>query len=65
MKCLRCSNEMKHYPINAELRIFGKEHRETPFSPLQQKPHNPNSVYCCEKCGYMELSSITCEDPDI
>ena len=65
MQCLRCKTEMKHYSFNADFRIYGAEHKKHPFSPISQIPHNPNSVYICENCGYMEFSTKECEEPDI
>lgn len=65
MKCLRCKAEMKHYPFARDLGIYGKVHQENVFSPIIEIPHNPNSVYVCEDCGYIELSTKECEESDI
>lgn len=65
MKCLRCNTEMKHYPFNQDLRIFGSEHKPHSFAPITQTPHNPNSVYICNTCGYVEFSTKHCEKSDI
>ena len=65
MKCLRCKAEMKHYPFNLNLGIYGKEHQDNLFSSIYQEPHNPHSVYVCEECGYVEFSTKDCEKSDI
>ena len=65
MKCLRCDTEMKHYPFNANFGIYGAWNKPHPFANETQTPHNPHSVYICDNCGYVELSTKECEDPDI
>ena len=65
MKCLRCKAEMKHYPFARDWGIYGKVHQENMFSPITEIPHNPSSVYICEDCGYIELSTKECEESDI
>ena len=65
MKCLRCNGDLKHYPFNIDLRIYGAESKPHPYSPIIQTPHNPHSVYICENCGYVEFSTKDCDTPDI
>ena len=65
MKCLRCGNEMKHYKFNRDFGIYGKEYNPGYHLAMRQDPHNPHSIYECESCGYMELSTKDCEDEDI
>ena len=65
MKCLRCGAQMKHYKWQNPYTIYGKEHRPNQFSAIQQEPHNPQSIFECEECGYCELSTKVCEEPDI
>ena len=63
MKCLRCGTEMKQYEVNGNLGIYGAEHKSG--TAILQTQHNPQSVFECEKCGYMEFSSKKCNNPDI
>lgn len=65
MQCLRCKTEMKHYDLNPQINIFGKEHRPNAFSLKNQQPHHIHSVYICDSCGYVEFSTKICENPDI
>ena len=65
MKCLRCNSEMKHYPCNSNFGIYGTCHKPNLLSNKAQTPHNPHSVYICEKCGYVEFSTKYCENSDI
>lgn len=65
MKCLRCGAEMKHYKWIGYYDVYGKEHKPNAYSPVQQIPHNPQSIYECEECGYCELSTKKCENQDI
>ena len=65
MKCLRCGAEMKQYNFNANLHIYGREYDPGHGRALSQKPHNPQSIFECSECGYMELSSKICENEDI
>ena len=65
MQCLRCQTEMKHYQFDQNLNIHGSWHKPQPFSAEERKSHNPQSVYVCDNCGYMEFSTKTCENPDI
>ena len=65
MECLRCKAEMKHYKFNGNFGVYGKEHDPGNGYARRQLPHNPHSVYVCEKCGYMELSTKNCENEDI
>ena len=65
MKCLRCGNEMKHYKFNRDFGIYGKEYNPGYHLAMRQDPHNPHSIYECESCGYMELSTKDCEVEDI
>ena len=65
MECLRCKAEMKHYKLNKDFGIYGKVHDPGNGYAKCQSPHNPHSIYVCDECGYMELSSKTCENEDI
>lgn len=65
MDCLRCQSKMKHYELNEEFSIYGKEHKINGSSTIGQTPHNPHSVYVCDKCGYVEFSTKICENSDI
>ena len=65
MNCLRCNVEMKHYELNPQINIYGAAHQSSQFSPIINNPHNIHSVYICDKCGYAELSTKYCDDPDI
>lgn len=65
MHCLRCNKEMKHYRLDLNTNIYGAEHKPTPFSAIITIPHNIHSVYICDECGYAELSTHVCENPDI
>ena len=65
MKCLRCNTEMKHYPIEINFGIYGARHKPHPLSNEKQTSHNPHSVYICDKCGYVELSTKDCKKADI
>ena len=66
MKCLRCNSEMKHYQLNPNFNIYGAEYKTSPFSSvINQEPHNIHSVYICDECGYAELSTRYCDNPDI
>lgn len=65
MKCLRCGNEMKHYALNTSFGVHGKLHKEQGYFHEVQIPHNPYSIYECDECGYCELSTKICEEPDI
>lgn len=65
MQCLRCQTEMKHYDFNQDFHIYGAWHQSDSFSAECQKPHNPQSIYVCDNCGYMELSTKPCEESDI
>ena len=65
MKCLRCETKMKHYAFNQNLEIHGIWHKPNPFLTERQQPHNPQSVYICDNCGYVEFSMNLCENPDI
>lgn len=60
MKCLRCDTEMKQYPKVIE--VYGAE--EKGIGTIFQKPHNINSVYICEECGYTEFSTHVCNNTD-
>lgn len=65
MNCLRCGNEMKHYKFNRDFGIYGKEYNPGYHLAMRQNPHNPHSIYECESCGYMELSTKDCDVKDI
>lgn len=65
MNCLRCNSEMKHYKLNNIFNVFGREHRESNYATEVQIPHNPHSVFVCDECGYCELSTKVCDNPDI
>ena len=65
MQCLRCKTEMKHYDFQSKFKIVGSENKPHPFSPTEQHFYNPQSVYICNECGYMEFSIKPCENPDI
>lgn len=65
MQCLRCNSTMKHYKFTQNLNIYGATHKPNSFFADQQKQHNPQSVYICENCGYVEFSMNSCENPDI
>ena len=65
MNCLRCNKEMKHYVINKDLNIYGSWYKPDSFLTERQKLHNPQSVYVCDSCGYVEFSMNPCENPDI
>ena len=57
MQCLRCKTEMKHYELNRIFNIRGAEYQPNSFSTIRQEPHNPHSIYICDNCGYVELST--------
>lgn len=65
MKCLRCGAEMKHYRLNNVFNVYGKDYKMGYFSPVLSEPHNPHSIFECDECGYCELSTKICEEPDI
>lgn len=65
MKCLRCETEMKHYGLNINFKVYGRVYDPGNGYAMREKMHNPQSVFECPKCGYMELSSLYCENPDI
>ena len=65
MQCLRCNTKMKHYQFNQSLNIYGAVHNLQPFLAERREPHNPQSVYICENCGYVEFNMNPCENPDI
>ena len=56
---------MKQYKLNRDLGIYGKEYNPGNGYAIRQNPHNPQSIYECPECGYMELSSKRCENEDI
>ena len=60
MKCLRCGAEMKQYP--KVIGVYGAE--EKCIGTFRQNPHNINSVYICEECGYAEFSTHECNNSD-
>ena len=62
MKCLRCGEEMKQYRVG-NLGIYGKEHRVGNI--LTETSHSPRSAYTCKECGYVELSTKECTNPEI
>lgn len=63
MKCLRCNEEMKHYPIGTYISVFGAEKKH--LGNIVQEEHSPRIVYMCEKCGYMELSRNESNKTDV
>lgn len=65
MECLRCHNEMKHYELKPDFKIYGLEHQPSLFSAKTQLPHHIHSVYICDNCGYVEFSTKLCEKSDI
>ena len=65
MKCLRCGEMMKHYKLNKIFNVYGKEHKNVNYSCVVSEPHNPQSIYECESCGYCELSTKFCEEQDV
>lgn len=65
MQCLRCNTTMKHYKFTQNLDIYGASYKPNSFLAYAQKSHNPQSVYICENCGYVEFSMNPCENPDI
>lgn len=65
MKCLRCQSEMKHYDFQSTFEIVGSESEPKPFQPIERHYYNPQSVYICKECGYVEFSINPCENPDI
>ncbi len=65
MKCLRCSMEMKHYKLNNVFNVYGALHKEIGYATEVQSPHNPHSIFVCDACGYCELSTQICDNPDI
>lgn len=65
MQCLRCNTKMKHYKFTQNLNIHGDWYTPQPFFAERQEPHNPQSVYICENCGYVEFNMNPCENPDI
>lgn len=65
MKCLRCQSEMKHYDFQSTFKIVGAESKPRPFESQKQHIYNPQSVYICKECGYVEFSISPCENPDI
>ena len=65
MQCLRCNTTMKHYKFDTNLNIYGAWHKPNSFLANRQIPHNPQSVYVCENCGYVEFNMHSCENPDI
>ncbi len=60
MKCLRCGAEMKQY--SKVIGIYGAEQHD--MGRYFENPHNINSVYICEECGYAEFSIHECNNPD-
>lgn len=57
MKCLRCKAEMKQYIVNKNLGIMGPTQIDPIFRDGRfEIPHNPNSAFICEECGYVEFS---------
>ena len=62
MKCLRCNTEMKHYPININFGAYGTPQKPHPFSHTTGITHNPHSIFVCDNCGYVELSTKYCEE---
>lgn len=65
MKCLRCQSEMKHYDFKSRFTIEGAESERKPFQPYIWYSYNPQSVYICKECGYVEFSINPCENPDV
>ena len=65
MKCLRCNTEMNHYKLNKDWQIYGREYNPGNGYAIRQNPHNPQSIYECPECGYLDLSSKYCENEDI
>lgn len=65
MQCLRCKSEMKQYPFKQNMGIYGAWTQPNPFYAEEQKSHNPQSVYICNECGYVEFSIRPCENPDV
>lgn len=66
MNCLRCNTEMKHYELNPQIDVYGASYKSSPFNSITcNKPHNIHSVYICDNCGYAELSTKYCDEPDI
>lgn len=65
MLCLRCNAKMKHYQLEIPLKIHGAENAPDLFSRPQKKSYSAKSAYICENCGYIELNTNFCENPDI
>ncbi len=66
MNCLRCNTEMKHYELNQQINVHGAGYISSPFNPITNyDPHNIHSVYICGNCGYAELSTKYCDNPDV
>lgn len=65
MECLRCNADMKQYKLNNVFNVYGRWHREIGYATEIQKPHNPQSIFVCDECGYCELSLKECNEPDI
>lgn len=66
MQCLRCNTEMKHYNLNSQINVYGAAYQSSPFNPvINNNTHNIHSVYICDNCGYSELSTRYCDEPDI
>lgn len=65
MKCLRCQFLMKQYPVNMDFGIWGKWHSPGGNQAEAQLSHNPQSVYICEKCGYVEFNMNECSEYNI
>ena len=55
------SKIMEHYTNM----MYGKEYDPGYCLSRRREPHNPHSIYECDKCGYMELSTNDCENEDI
>ena len=66
MNCLRCNTEMKHYELKSQINVYGADYTASPFNPItNNNPHNIHSVYICNNCGYAELSTKYCDNPDV
>lgn len=66
MQCLRCNAEMKHYDFQSKFTIAGSVNKPNLFSSTtEQHYYNPQSVYICNECGYVEFSMRPCENPDV
>lgn len=65
MNCLRCNSKMNHYNLNTHIEVYGAATQRDYFSAEKQEPHNPQSIFICPNCGYVELSMMECPHPDL